>query len=54
MRKLTKKLTVIYLKLQIPIMHRYFFKNLSKKRDYVQTHWNDLNSPFRFACQKWY
>ena len=42
-----------YLKHRIPIMHRQFFKILSRNRDYVQTHCNDRNNPFRFACQKW-
>ena len=35
-------------------MHRHFFKKLSQNRDYVQTHCNDLNNPFHFACRKWY
>ena len=42
-----------YLKHRIPIMHRQFFKILSRNRDYVQTHCNDRNNPFHFACQKW-
>ena len=42
-----------YLKHRIPIMHRQFFKILSQNRDYVQTHCNDRNNPFHFACQKW-
>ena len=40
-----------YLKHRIPIMHRQFFKILSRNRDYVQTHCNDRNNPFHFACQ---
>ena len=40
-----------YLKHRIPIMHRQFFKILSQNRDYVQTHCNDRNNPFHFACQ---
>ena len=39
-----------YLKHRIPIMHRQFFKKLSQNRDYVQTHCNDRNNPFHFAC----
>ena len=42
-----------YLKHRIPIMHRQFFKILSRNRDYVQTHCNDRNNPFHFACQTW-
>ena len=42
-----------YLKHRFPIMHRQFFKILSRNRDYVQTHCNDRNNPFHFACQTW-
>ena len=42
-----------YLKHRIPIMHRQFFKILSRNRDYVQTHCDDRNNPFHFACQTW-
>ena len=42
-----------YLKHRIPIMHRQLFKILSRNRDYVQTHCNDRNNPFHFACQTW-
>ena len=42
-----------YLKHRIPIMHRQFFKILSRNRDYVQTRCNDINNPFHFACQIW-
>ena len=42
-----------YLKHRIPILHRQFFKILSQNRDYVQTHCNDRNNPFHFACQTW-
>ena len=42
-----------YLKHRIPIMHRQFFKKLSQNPDYVQTHCNDRNNPFHFACQIW-
>ena len=42
-----------YLKHRIPIMHRQFFKILSKNRDYVKTHCNDRKNPFHFACQTW-
>ena len=42
-----------YLKHRIPIMHRQVFIKLLKNRDYVQTHCNDRNNPFHFACQIW-
>ena len=42
-----------YLKHRIPIMPRQFFKILSQNRDYVQTHCNDRNNPFHFACHTW-
>ena len=42
-----------YLKQRIPIIHRQFFKIFSQNRDYVQTHCNDRNNLFRFACQTW-
>ena len=35
-------------------MHRHIFKILSQNRDYVQTHCNDRNDTFHFACRKWY
>ena len=43
-----------YLKLRIPIMHRQFFRKPSQNREFAQTHCNDLNNPFPFACRKWY
>ena len=42
-----------YLKHRIPIMHRQFFKILSRNRDYSQTHCNDRNNPIHFACLNW-
>ena len=42
-----------YLKHRIPIMHRQFFKILSRNLDYVQIHCNERNNPFHFACQTW-
>ena len=42
-----------YLKLQIPILHRHFFKIPSQYPDYVQTHCNDLNYRFHFATRNW-
>ena len=42
-----------YLKFQIPMCHRLFFKISSQNPEYFQTHCNDLNNGFNFACQKW-
>ena len=38
-----------YLKHQIPIMHRQFFKIPSQNPDYVKTHCNDRNNVFSFC-----
>ena len=35
-------------------LHYRFFINLLKNRDYIQTHCNDINNPFQFACCQWY
>ena len=35
-------------------LHRQFFKNLLKNRDYIQTHCNDVHNPFHFACRQWF
>ena len=42
-----------YLNHRIPIMHGQIFKILTKNRDYVETHCNDRNIPFHYACQAW-
>ena len=42
-----------YLKSQIPMCHRQFFRVISQNRDYVENFCNDINNPFLFACQKW-
>ena len=42
-----------YLKFQIPMCHRQFFRVISQNREYVDNFCNDLNNPFHFACQKW-
>ena len=34
-----------YLKSQIPMCHRHFFRVMSQNRDYME-------NPFHFACQK--
>ena len=45
---------VIYLKLQIPMMHRHFVRKISQNPEYVQTHCNNINNSFLSACRKWY
>ena len=41
-----------YLKVQIPILHRQFFRIISQNPEYVKTVCNDLNIPFHFACHE--
>ena len=43
-----------YLKHQIPMGQRLFFRRIAKNRDYIQTHCNDIKNPFQFACRRWY
>ena len=43
-----------HLRLGASPLHRRFFINLLKNRDYIRTHCNDLNKPFNFACRRWY
>ena len=42
------------LKLKGIPLHCRFFKMLSRNRVYIQTHCNDINNPFHFACRQWY
>ena len=42
-----------YLKFQIPMCHRQFFRVISQNRDYVEISSNDLDNPFHFASQNW-
>ena len=42
-----------YLKSQIPMCHRQFFRVISQNREYVDSFCNDRSNPFHFACQKW-
>ena len=35
-------------------LHRQFFKNLLKNRDYIRNHCNDRRNTFHFACRQWY
>ena len=51
---LTKIKIHYYLKFQIPMCHRLFFRRISQNRDYIQTHCNDRRNPFHFACRQWY
>ena len=43
-----------HLKLGASPLHCRFFKMLSRNRDYIQSHCNDINNPFHFACRQWY
>ena len=43
-----------YLKHQIPMGHRLFFRRIAKNHDYIQSHCNDLNNRFQFGCRQWY
>ena len=43
-----------HLKLGASPLHCRFFKMLSRDCDYIQTHCNDVNNPFHFACRQWY
>ena len=43
-----------HLTLGAPPLHRQFFINILKNRDYIETHCNDINNPFHFACRQWY
>ena len=42
-----------YLKFQVPMCHRQFFKLISQNREYVENFCNDTENLFHFACQKW-
>ena len=35
-------------------MHTQFLKTLPQNAEYVQTHCNERNIPFRFVVRKWY
>ena len=43
-----------HLRLGAPPLHRQFSIKLLKNRDYIQTHCNDLNNRFQFACRQLY
>ena len=42
-----------YLKFQIPMCHRLFFR-ISQNHDFFQTFCNDRRNPFHFACRQWH
>ena len=42
-----------YLKSQIPMRHRQFFRVISQYGKYGDNFCNDRNNPFHFVCQKW-
>ena len=44
---------IYYLKSQIPMCHRHFFRLISQNRDYFENFCNDRRNPFHFACHKW-
>ena len=33
---------------------RLFFRRIARNRDNIQTHCNDINNPFHFACRQWF
>ena len=43
-----------HLKLGASPFHRCFFINLLENHNYIQTHCNDLHTPFHYACHQWY
>ena len=43
-----------HLKLDASPLHRQLFRKLACNHDYIQTHCNDRNNPFQFACRQWY
>ena len=43
-----------HLKLGASPLHRHFFIEISRNRDYFQTHCNDRRNPFHFACRQWF
>ena len=43
-----------YVNLQIPNLHRQFFKKTSQNRDYVEAFCTDLSILFHFTCREWY
>ena len=46
--------TSYFLKFRKAMCHIHFFETVSQNPEYVQTHCNDLNNPFHFACCRWF
>ena len=42
-----------YLKFQIPMCHRQYFRKTSQNREYINNFCNDMENPFHFACRHW-
>ena len=43
-----------YLKFQILMCHRQFFRKNSQNREFIKNFCNDVENPFNFACQDWF
>ena len=43
-----------HLRLGSPPLHRQFFINISKNKEYIQTFCNNPRNSFHFACRQWY
>ena len=43
-----------YLKFQIPVCLRQFFRVISQNRQYVEVFCDNVETSFHFACQKWF
>ena len=45
---------IYYLKFQIPMCHRQFFRKIPQSREYINNFCNDMENLFHFACKKWF
>ena len=52
--KINKLIINTYLKLQIPMLCRMFFKNIAKNRDFVYNFCNNPYNKFHRYCCEWY
>ena len=43
-----------FLKSQLPMCHRQFFKVIPQNGENVENFCNDMENRFHFACQKWF
>ena len=43
-----------YIKFQIPICHRQFFRKVSQNREYINNFCNVMENLFHISCQKWF